>query len=63
MADHTWAIQDGQAEMNSVKRMKMGSGGNKGMILPFEPLHLTFHDVWYRVDLPKVNHSVSFDCL
>ena len=48
-------MQQGKADMNSAKRIKMGSGGSsKGMILPFEPLHLTFHDMWYRVDLPKV---------
>ncbi|KAK9861391.1 hypothetical protein WJX84_002559, partial [Apatococcus fuscideae] len=48
------ADNDGKADMNSARRIKMGSGGSgKGMILPFEPLHLTFHDVWYRVNLPK----------
>ncbi len=27
----------------------------KGMILPFEPLSLTFHNVCYYVDMPKVS--------
>lgn len=26
----------------------------KGMILPFQPLTMTFHDVNYFVDMPKV---------
>ena len=32
-----------------------GRGGaeGKGMVLPFDPLHLTFHDLNYYVDLPK----------
>lgn len=28
---------------------------NKGMILPFQPLSMTFHNVNYFVDMPKVD--------
>lgn len=28
----------------------------KGMILPFQPLALTFDNMWYSVDMPKVRH-------
>lgn len=30
----------------------------RGMILPFEPLSITFDDILYAVDMPQV-HSVS----
>lgn len=35
---------------------KPGEGGNKkkGMTLPFQPLTMTFHNVNYFVDMPKV---------
>lgn len=36
--------------------------GDKGMVLPFDPLHLTFHDLNYYVDLPKVITSCHVDC-
>ena len=32
-----------------------GGKGEKGMVLPFDPLHLTFHDLNYYVDLPTVS--------
>lgn len=32
-----------------------GESKNKGMILPFQPLTMTFHNVNYYVDMPKVN--------
>ncbi|GAQ91789.1 pleiotropic drug resistance protein [Klebsormidium nitens] len=28
-------------------------GAKRGMVLPFEPLSMVFHDVWYSVDVPK----------
>ena len=31
----------------------------KGMILPFEPLALTYHNVDYYVDMPAVSCSLS----
>ena len=31
----------------------------KGMVLPFEPMIMTFKDVHYFVDLPSVCHRVS----
>lgn len=35
--------------------------GDKGMVLPFDPLHLTFHDLNYYVDLPKVITTCHVD--
>jgi hypothetical protein len=35
------------------KSAKEGSNA-KGMILPFQPLTMTFHNVNYFVDMPKV---------
>ncbi|XP_030447307.1 ABC transporter G family member 31 [Syzygium oleosum] len=34
-----------------------GEGNKKGMILPFQPLTMTFHDVNYFVDMPKAMRS------
>jgi len=46
------------SQMMSQKDMQSGkgqvAGGGKGMVLPFEPLCLTFSDLNYYVDLPKV---------
>lgn len=41
------------SQMMSQKDMQAGGGG-KGMVLPFDPLWLTFSDLNYYVDLPKV---------
>lgn len=48
--------------IHSVKSLWLESGDpsahsgstNKGMILPFQPLAMTFHNVNYYVDMPKV---------
>jgi ABC-type multidrug transport system ATPase subunit/ABC-type multidrug transport system permease subunit len=47
--------QDGVPSETAVDiaNLKKGSPGQKGMILPFEPLALTFHDVSYYVDMPS----------
>lgn len=46
------------SQMLSQKQLQTGSGaapgGEKGMVLPFDPLHLTFHDLNYYVALPQV---------
>jgi len=46
------------SQMMSQESMQAGkgqvAGGSKGMVLPFEPLCLTFSDLNYYVDLPKV---------
>ena len=34
--------------------------GGKGMVLPFDPLDLTFHHLNYYVDLPKVRIPVAW---
>ena len=49
------------SQMMSQKNMQAGNGQvvseGKGMVLPFDPLHLTFSDLNYYVDLPKVSMS------
>lgn len=46
------------SQMMSQKQLQTGSGGvpagEKGMVLPFDPLYLTFHDLNYYVALPRV---------
>lgn len=37
-----------------------GEGSKKGMILPFQPLTMTFRNVNYFVDMPKVCFSAGF---
>lgn len=32
--------------------------GSKGMVLPFKPLHMTFKDMCYSVDMPAVRLRV-----
>lgn len=38
-----------------VANHKKESQGQKGMVLPFKPLALTFHNVNYYVDMPSVS--------
>ncbi|WJX58199.1 ABC transporter G member 31 [Trifolium repens] len=40
-------------EMNTNSRSTRNSSNAKGMILPFQPLTMTFHNVNYYVDMPK----------
>ena len=45
------------SQMRSQKQLQTGQAAGaegKGMVLPFDPLHLTFHDRNNYVDLPKV---------
>lgn len=42
-----------------ITTLKKGNQGRKGMILPFEPLALTFHNVNYYVDMPSVSTYFS----
>lgn len=48
--------------MRSSRALDGGASGQgeKGMVLPFDPLHLTFHDLNYYVDLPKVTMAAQF---
>ncbi|KAK9734714.1 hypothetical protein RND81_04G158400 [Saponaria officinalis] len=39
--------------VNGGKEPSAGTVKNKGMILPFQPLSMTFHNVSYFVDMPK----------
>jgi hypothetical protein len=47
---------------SDLKSAREGSK-KKGMILPFQPLTMTFHNVNYFVDMPKVCLSIGFDSL
>lgn len=41
------------------------SSSRKGMVLPFEPLCMTFEDLRYAVDMPQVNlesESIVYTC-
>ena len=38
------------------QRSSLERVADKGMILPFQPLAMTFHHVNYAVDMPKVGH-------
>lgn len=44
-------------EQKSESEGGRGSSAKKGMILPFQPLTMTFHNVNYFVDMPKVGFS------
>jgi len=37
------------------KRGNFETNGKKGMTLPFEPLNLAFHHMFYSVDMPSVS--------
>jgi hypothetical protein len=47
--------EDSQISSDRVDNESTKSSKKKGMILPFEPLIMTFHNVNYYVDMPKVN--------
>jgi hypothetical protein len=47
--------QDEDSQNSSDDNESTKSSKKKGMILPFEPLIMTFHNVNYYVDMPKVN--------
>ena len=40
----------------AVSENKASSSGRKGMVLPFQPLSLTFDDIRYSVDMPQVSY-------
>lgn len=56
MADSVDVSLTASGEQGSKLKQTVGQEGgrNKGMILPFQPLTMTFHDVNYFVDIPKV---------
>lgn len=44
-----------RAQEFDLNRSSLNEGSkNKGMILPFQPLTMAFHNVNYFVDMPKV---------
>ncbi|KAF8113532.1 hypothetical protein N665_0049s0047 [Sinapis alba] len=46
-----------ETQTASVSNAKQGRSEKKGMILPFKPLTMTFHNVNYYVDMPKEMRS------
>ncbi|AES98592.2 ABC transporter G family member 31 isoform X1 [Medicago truncatula] len=47
------SVSNQVSEMSTNSRSRRGNGNTKGMILPFQPLTMTFHNVNYYVDMPK----------
>ena len=41
------------------KRGNFETNGKKGMTLPFQPLNLAFHHMYYSVDMPSVSPLIS----
>ena len=41
-------------------RALKGSGSSKGMILPFQPMALTFHNICYYVPMPPVRTPLTY---
>ena len=61
------AVSSKRAALSTSKRMTKSrrssirrKEGESGMVLPFEPLNMTFHHVDYFVDLPSV--SIIYVC-
>lgn len=46
--------------MSTLNGASNNTGKKKGMILPFQPLSMTFHNVNYFVDMPKVITTVLY---
>lgn len=42
-------------EKKNAENQEAEANRNRGMVLPFAPLSLTFDDVKYAVDMPQVN--------
>lgn len=49
--------------MSTNSRTTRDKSDKKGMILPFQPLTMTFHNVNYYVDMPKVRGFVISDSI
>ncbi|KNA04513.1 hypothetical protein SOVF_198570 [Spinacia oleracea] len=47
------AVDEGRDEVSTLNGASNNTGKKKGMILPFQPLSMTFHNVNYFVDMPK----------
>ena len=50
----------GVQDMPNSSRHDMGTSG-KGMVLPFQPLSLTFYHMDYYVKLPKVGSALMYE--
>ena len=42
-----------------VSRMSIPTA-SRGMVLPFQQLHMTFQDIWYSVDMPRVSPPAPY---
>jgi len=49
-------LRSGGDSMRKTGNSFKESNVEKGMVLPFTPLTMTFHDVHYFVDCPPVSH-------
>lgn len=49
-------LRSGGNSMRKTGNSFKESNVEKGMVLPFTPLTMTFHDVHYFVDCPPVSH-------
>lgn len=45
--------------MRASQRRLGGAKSGKGMVMPFQPLAMAFHHIYYSVDLPSVRHALS----
>ena len=55
-------VQDAASKRSLTDSMRHIKGvpiGEKGMVLPFQPMHLTFSDICYYVDFPKVRPTAT----
>lgn len=43
-----------------VNNDKASKSGRRGMVLPFQPLSLTFDDIKYSIDMPQVLYILIF---
>ena len=52
-------VLDDPNEETQTASAKQGRSEKKGMILPFKPLTMTFHNINYYADMPKVKFYFS----
>ena len=53
MGDGSWGVQDAWETRGARRQRQI----RRGMVLPFQPVTLTFTDVHYYVDLPRVRNK------
>lgn len=47
--------------MDAVEEAETGVPAKRGMVLPFEPLAIAFHNLNYYVDMPAVSICAALD--